>query len=58
VFNSALTANSSDTPDVTNSGNQWATFMLGALDSRTSAHRPAQEPDLKSYAGYFGTTGT
>ena len=33
VFNSALTANSSDTPDVTNSGNQWATFMLGALDS-------------------------
>ena len=32
VFNSALTANSSDTPDVTNSGNQWATFLLGALD--------------------------
>jgi hypothetical protein len=54
VFNSALTANSSDTPDVTNSGNQWATFMLGALDSQTSARLvPLQEPDLKSYAAYF-----
>jgi hypothetical protein len=54
VFNSALTANSSDTPDVTNSGNQWATFMLGALDAQTSARLvPLQEPDLKSYAAYF-----
>ena len=54
VFNSTLTANSSDTPDVTNSGNQWATFMLGALDSQTSARLvPLQEPDLKSYAAYF-----
>ena len=54
VFNSALTANSSDTPDVTNSGNQWATFLLGALDSQTSARLvPLQEPDLKSYAAYF-----
>ncbi len=54
VFNSALTANSSDTPDVTNSGNQWATFLLGALDSQTSARLvPLQEPDLKSYAAYI-----
>jgi hypothetical protein len=54
VFNSALTANSSDTPDVTNSGNQWASFLLGALDSQTSARLvPLQEPDLKSYAAYF-----
>ena len=54
VFNSALTANSSDTPDVTNSGNQWATFLLGALDSQTSARLvPLQEPDLLSYAAYF-----
>ena len=37
VFNSTLTANSSDTPDVVNTGNQWATFMLGALDNQTSA---------------------
>src|SRR5262245_61705564 len=35
VFNSALTANSSDTPDVTNTGNQWASFLLGALDNQT-----------------------
>jgi hypothetical protein len=54
VFNSALTANSSDTPDVTNSGNQWATFLLGALDAQSSARLvPLQEPDLKSYAAYF-----
>ena len=54
VFNSALTANSSDTPDVTNSGNQWASFLLGALDSQTSARLvPLQEPDLKSYSAFF-----
>ena len=54
VFNSALTANSSDTPDVTNSGNQWATFLLGALDAQTSARLvPLQEPDLLSYAAYY-----
>ncbi|HEV8395752.1 MAG TPA: TonB-dependent receptor, partial [Vicinamibacterales bacterium] len=54
VFNSALTANSSDTPDVTNTGNQWATFMLGALDNLTSARLvPLQNPDLRGYAGYF-----
>ncbi len=53
VFNSTLTANSSDTPDVTGSGNQWATFMLGALDSQTSARLvPLQETDLKSFAAY------
>ncbi len=46
VFNSALTANSSDSPDVTNTGNQWATFMLGALDANTSARLvPLQQPD-------------
>ena len=35
VFNSTLTANSSDSPDVVTSGNQWASFMLGALDGQT-----------------------
>ena len=54
VFNSTLTANSSDTPDVTGSGNQWATFMLGALDNQTSARLvPLQETNLKSYAAYI-----
>ncbi len=54
VFNSTLTANSSDTPDVVNSGNQWATFMLGALDNQTSARLvPLQETNLRGYAAYF-----
>jgi hypothetical protein len=53
VFNSALTANSSDAPDVTATGNQWASFMLGALDGQTSARLvPLQNPDLKGYAAY------
>ena len=34
VFNSTLTANSSDSPQVATTGNQWATFLLGALDNR------------------------
>lgn len=54
VFNSALTANSSDSPDVVNTGNQWATFMLGALDQRTTARLvPLQNPDLRGYAAYL-----
>ena len=54
VFNSALTANSSDTPEVANSGNQWATFLLGALDNQTSARLvPLQTPNLRGYSAYF-----
>ena len=54
VFNSTLTANSSDTPDVVNTGNQWAAFMLGALDNQTSARLvPLQTPNLQGYAAYF-----
>ena len=54
VFNSAVTANSSDTPDVINSGNQWATFMLGALDNQTSARLvPLQTTNLRGYSVYF-----
>jgi outer membrane receptor protein involved in Fe transport len=54
VFNSALTANSSDSPDVVGTGNQWATFMLGALDNGTSARLvPLQNPDLHGYAAYL-----
>ncbi len=53
VFNSALTANSSESPDVVNTGNQWASFMLGALDGQTSARLvPLQEPKLMGYAAY------
>jgi hypothetical protein len=54
VFNSALTANSSDSPDVVSTGNQWASFMLGGLDNQTSARLvPLQNPDLRGYASYF-----
>src|SRR5213592_4582177 len=54
VFNSALTANSSDSPDVVNTGNEWASFLLGALVNQTSARLvPLQNPDLRGYASYF-----
>jgi hypothetical protein len=54
VFNSALTANSSDSPAVTSSGNQWATFLLGALDNQTSARLvPLQTVNLLGYAAYI-----
>lgn len=54
VFNSTLTANSSDSPDVVNTGNQWATFLLGALDGQTSARLvPLQEPRSRGYGAYF-----
>jgi hypothetical protein len=54
VFNSTLTANSSDTPDIVNSGNQWATYMLGALDNQSSARLvPLQTPYLRGYAAYY-----
>jgi hypothetical protein len=53
-FRAALTANSSDSPDVVNTGNQWATFLLGALDNNSAANLvPLQTPNLKSYAAYF-----
>jgi hypothetical protein len=53
-FRAALTANSSDSPDTVATGNQWATFMLGALDNNSNAVLvPLQNPDLKSYSAYF-----
>jgi hypothetical protein len=54
VFNSTLTANSSDSPQVATSGNQWASFLLGALDGNSSARLvPLQTPNLTSYSAYF-----
>ena len=35
VFNSAMTANSSDSPDVANTGNQWATLHDGRARQQT-----------------------
>jgi outer membrane receptor protein involved in Fe transport len=54
VFNSALTANSSDSPQVATSGNQWASFMLGGLDNQTSARLvPLQTTNLVTFSAYF-----
>ena len=54
VFNSTLTANSSDAPQVATTGNQWATFLLGALDNQTSARLvPLQTTNLRGYSAYF-----
>lgn len=54
VFNSTLTANSSDSPDTVRTGNQWASFLIGALDGNTTARLvPLQNPDLTGYAAYF-----
>jgi hypothetical protein len=54
VFNSALTANSSDSPQVATSGNQWASFMLGGLDNQTSARLvPLQTVNILSFSSYF-----
>ena len=54
MFNSALTANSSDSPQVATSGNQWASFLLGALDNQTSARLvPLQTTNLRGYSAYF-----
>jgi hypothetical protein len=62
VFNSAATANSSNSPDLVNSGNQWATFLMGALYGDptsqsapgTSARLvPLQTVDSRGYGAYF-----
>ncbi|RPJ85251.1 MAG: hypothetical protein EHM13_01670, partial [Acidobacteria bacterium] len=53
-FRSADTANSSDSPDTVTTGNQWASFMIGALSSNSTAVLvPLQNPDLKAYSAYF-----
>jgi hypothetical protein len=59
-FRAGLTQNSSDSPDTVNTGNQWATFMLGALDTYGATGQagnsarlvPLQTPDLIAYSAY------
>ena len=54
VFNSTLTANSSDSPDIVNTGNQWASFLMGALDGQTRAILvPLQTPDSRGLRCLF-----
>jgi hypothetical protein len=48
-----LTANANSSPNLTNSGSEWATFMLGYIDNSSIAARvPIQETVEKGYAGY------
>jgi outer membrane receptor protein involved in Fe transport len=58
VFNSTMTANSSDSPDVVNSGSQWASFLLGSMNGGTSSGTsarlvPLQTVNLQGYSLYF-----
>src|SRR6185503_524192 len=49
-----MTANSSDSPDITGTGNQWASFLVGGLDNQSSARLvPLQTPKLRGYSSYF-----
>lgn len=54
AFNSAITANSSVSPQVATTGNEWASFLLGALDNRSAANIvPLQTPNQWGYSAYF-----
>lgn len=54
-FNSDLTANTFNNPDTSQYGDQFATFLLGALDSNTQMiGGPSPSPIDNFYAGYIG----
>jgi Carboxypeptidase regulatory-like domain len=49
-----MTANANSSPNLTNSGSEWATFMLGFIDNNSIAARvPIQEAVTLGYATYF-----
>ena len=57
-FRQPLTAGTNTNPDLNNTGSEWATFLLGALDNNTSGGSstgrrvPVQEVVTKGYASY------
>jgi hypothetical protein len=54
-FNQALTANTFNSPDLTKSGDAFATFLLGALDgSSQMIGGPAPNPFTDFYGMYIG----
>lgn len=54
-FNQSLTANTFQNPDLTKSGDPFATFLLGALDSQSQmVGGPAPEPISDFYGMYIG----
>jgi hypothetical protein len=53
-FRAQLTANQNSNGNVNTSGSEWATFLLGYLDSQSSGRRvPVQEVVNKGYASYI-----
>ncbi len=53
AFNPALTANTYNAPNTNLSGNGWATFLLGALDSGSTASTiPIQMPRNNFYGAF------
>ncbi|HEY4046400.1 MAG TPA: TonB-dependent receptor [Acidobacteriaceae bacterium] len=56
-FNQALTAHATSNPDLTKSGDPFATFLLGALDdSSQMVGGPAPNPITNFYGLYIGDT--
>ncbi len=54
AFNPAVTANTYNSPNTNLSGNGWATFLLGALDSGSTASTiPIQMPRNNFYGLFF-----
>jgi len=53
-FNAYITANTFNNPDTLRYGDEWATFLLGALDpSSTMIGGPAPDPHTSFYGMYF-----
>ncbi len=53
-FNTAVTANTFNNPDTKHYGDQWATFLLGALDgSSQMIGGPAPDPHTGFYGMFF-----
>jgi hypothetical protein len=53
-FNSGLTAETFNNPDTKHNGDEWATFLLGALDgSSQMIGGPAPNPHTKFWGMYF-----
>ena len=53
-FNTALTANTFNNPDTLHLGDQWATFLLGALDgSSQMIGGPAPDPHMQFWGMFF-----
>jgi carboxypeptidase family protein len=53
-FRAQLTASQTTDVNINTSGNEWATFLTGAIDNNTSGRRiPVQEVVTLGYASYF-----